>query len=52
MAFLLRRPILPRNSPTLETGDSNYEWINQAVFLGEGRFIEGFGLQYQIYRVT
>ena len=41
-----------RVTPRLETGDTNYEWINQSIFLGEGRFVEGFGLEYNLYRVT
>ncbi|MFC8529870.1 MULTISPECIES: DUF3237 domain-containing protein [Nocardia] len=40
-----------RVTPRLETGDPQLEWVNQAVFLGEGRFVEGFGLQYVMYRV-
>ncbi|WP_330250295.1 DUF3237 domain-containing protein [Nocardia sp. NBC_00565] len=38
--------------PRLETGDPDYEWVNQTLFVGEGRFTEGFGLQYRFYRIT
>jgi hypothetical protein len=41
-----------RVTPRLETGDTDYEWVNKSVFLAQGRFVEGFGLEYQIYRVT
>jgi hypothetical protein len=40
-----------RVTPRLETGDERYRWVNQAVFLGEGRFVDGFGLQYRMFRV-
>jgi hypothetical protein len=40
-----------RVTPVLETGDQNYRWVNQSVFVGEGRFIDGFGLHYRIFRV-
>ncbi|WP_067826856.1 DUF3237 domain-containing protein [Nocardia inohanensis] len=40
-----------RVTPTLETGDSDFAWVNHTMFLGEGRFIDGFGLQYKMYRV-
>ncbi|HEY5854575.1 MAG TPA: DUF3237 domain-containing protein [Aldersonia sp.] len=40
-----------RVTPHLETGDANYSWVNQTVFVGEGRFIDGFGLHYRMYRV-
>ncbi|WP_280261790.1 DUF3237 domain-containing protein [Nocardia wallacei] len=40
-----------RVTPRLETGDSALNWVNQTTFLGEGRFVEGFGLQYNMFRV-
>ncbi|MEV0711622.1 MULTISPECIES: DUF3237 domain-containing protein [Nocardia] len=40
-----------RVTPQLETGDSALSWVNHTAFLGEGRFIDGFGLQYNMYRV-
>ena len=40
-----------RISPTLETGDARYGWVNQAVFVAEGRIYPG-GVQYRVYRVT
>ena len=41
-----------RVTPILETGDANYGWVNQSLFVGEGRFIDGFGLHYRIFRVV
>jgi hypothetical protein len=40
-----------RTTPRLETGDSRYAWVNQSVFLAQGRIYPG-GVQYRIYRVT
>lgn len=40
-----------RTTPVLETGDAAYSWVNHSVFVGEGRFITGFGLNYRIHRV-
>lgn len=41
-----------RVTPRLETGDPNYAWVNQSVFVGEGRFIDGFGLNYRMFLVA
>jgi hypothetical protein len=41
-----------RTSPRFETGDSRYAWLNQSLFVGEGRIYPGFGVQYQVYRLT
>ena len=40
-----------RTTPQLETGDSDLSWVNQTMFVGEGRFVDGFGLQYNMFRV-
>lgn len=40
-----------RTTPRFETSDSRYEWMQQAVFVGQGRIIEGLGVQYNVYRV-
>ncbi|WP_024804185.1 DUF3237 domain-containing protein [Nocardia sp. BMG51109] len=40
-----------RVTPRLETGDNDLAWVNHTVFVGEGRFIEGFGLRYNMFRV-
>jgi hypothetical protein len=40
-----------RTSPTLETGDARYSWVNQSVFVAQGRLYPG-GVQYRVYRVT
>lgn len=39
-------------SPQLETGDQRYTWVNQTVFLGEGRVVAGPAVEYRVYRVT
>jgi hypothetical protein len=41
-----------RTTPRFETGDSRYGWLNQAVFVGEGRLYPGFGVEYRVYRLT
>jgi hypothetical protein len=40
-----------RTAPRLETGDERYAWVNQSMFLAEGRVIPGPGVAYQVYRV-
>jgi hypothetical protein len=41
-----------RNSPRFETGDPRYAWLQQSLFVGEGRLYPGFAVEYQVYRVT
>lgn len=41
-----------RIAPRLETGDSRYAWVNQTVFVAEGRGIAGFGVEYRVFRVA
>jgi hypothetical protein len=41
-----------RTSPRFETGDPRYAWLNQSVFVAEGRVVAGFGVEYRVYRVT
>jgi hypothetical protein len=41
-----------RTAPRFETGDSRYTWLNQSVFVGEGRLYPGFGVEYRVYRLT
>ncbi|MEU2033804.1 DUF3237 domain-containing protein [Nocardia amamiensis] len=40
-----------RVTPRLETGDSALAWVNHTMFVGAGRFIDGFGLQYNMFRI-
>jgi hypothetical protein len=40
-----------RTSPRIETGDERYAWVNQTVFIAQGRLIPG-GVEYEVYRVT
>lgn len=39
----------------LETGDLRYAWVNQSVFVGEGRLLPGgpneMGFEHRVYRV-
>jgi hypothetical protein len=41
-----------RTAPRLETGDARYGWVNQSVFVAQGRVYPGLGVQYRVYRVT
>jgi hypothetical protein len=40
----------------LETGDRQYAWVNQAVFVGEGRLCPAghgvVGFEHRVYRVS
>ncbi|MBM7808871.1 hypothetical protein JOD57_004708 [Geodermatophilus bullaregiensis] len=39
-------------TPRLETGDERYSWVNQTVFVGEGRVLPGPAVEYRVYRVA
>jgi hypothetical protein len=39
-------------NPRLETGDERYSWVNQTVFIGEGRLLPGPAVDYRVYRVA
>jgi len=41
-----------RTTPRFETGDPRYAWLNQSIFVAEGRILPGPGVQYNVYRVT
>jgi hypothetical protein len=41
-----------RTAPRFETGDPRYGWLNQTMFLAEGRLYPGFGVEYRVYRIT
>jgi hypothetical protein len=41
-----------RTSPRLETGDARYSWVNQSLFVAQGRLYPGLAVQYRVYRVT
>ena len=41
-----------RTAPRFETGDERYAWLNQSVFVGEGRLIPESGVEYRVYRLT
>jgi Protein of unknown function (DUF3237) len=41
-----------RTNPRFETGDPRYAWLNQALFVGEGRMLPSLVVEYRVYRVT
>jgi hypothetical protein len=41
-----------RIAPRLQTGDPRYAWVNQTLFVGEGRIYPGRGVEYRVCRVT
>ena len=41
-----------RIAPRLETGDPRYAWVNQTLFVAEGRGYAGYGVEYRVYRVS
>ena len=41
-----------RTTPRMETGDPRYAWVNHSLFVGEGRAIEGLGVEYRVHRVA
>ncbi|MFZ0887472.1 MAG: DUF3237 domain-containing protein [Candidatus Binataceae bacterium] len=40
-----------RTTPRFETGDPRYAWLNQTLFVAEGRIGPG-RVEYKVYRVT
>jgi len=40
-----------RTTPRFETSDPRYTWLQQGVFVGQGRIIGGPGVEYNIFRV-
>ncbi len=41
-----------RIAPRLESGDPRYAWVNQALFVAEGRGYPGYGVEYRVFRVA
>jgi hypothetical protein len=41
-----------RTNPRFETGDPRYAWLNQTLFVGQGRIRPGLIVEYKVYRVT
>jgi hypothetical protein len=41
-----------RTAPRLETGDPRYAWVNQTVFVAEGRLRPGPVVEYRVYRLA
>jgi len=40
-----------RTTPRLETGDARYAWVNNTLFVAEGRVGTGRAVEYRVYRV-
>ena len=38
-------------NPRMETGDPRYSWVNQTMFIGEGRILVGPIVEYRFFRV-
>ena len=36
----------------METGDERYFWVNQTMFIGEGKFAPGPRVEYRVYRLA
>ena len=41
-----------RTAPRLECGDERYAWVNQTVFVADGRVHPGPIVEYRVHRVT
>jgi len=41
-----------RTCPRLETGDERYAWVNQTMFVAQGRLHPGPVVEYRVFRVT
>ncbi len=41
-----------RTNPRFETGDPRYAWLNQTLFVAEGRVLPGSAVEYRVYRLT
>jgi hypothetical protein len=41
-----------RIAPRLETGDERYAWVNQTLFVADGRVRVGPAVEYRVHRVT
>ena len=40
-----------RTNPRFETSDPRYSWLQQGVFIGQGRIISGCGVEYNVFRI-
>lgn len=41
-----------RITPRFETGAEQYAWLQQSVFVGQGRLVAGGAVEYRVFRVT
>jgi len=39
-------------NPRLETGDERYAWVNQSLFVAEGRVVPGPRVEFMVYRLV
>ncbi len=39
-------------TPRLECGDPRYAWVNQTIFVGQGRIQPGPVVEFQVFRVV
>ncbi|TXI54524.1 DUF3237 family protein, partial [Mycolicibacterium mageritense] len=39
-------------TPRLESGDPRYTWVNQTIFVGQGRIQPGPVVEFQVFRVV
>ena len=39
-------------TPRLESGDPKYAWVNQSIFVGQGRIQPGPVVEFQVFRVA
>jgi hypothetical protein len=40
-----------RTTPTIETGDMRYSWVNTTLFVARGRLVDG-SVEYEVSRVS
>ena len=40
-----------RTSRRFETSDPRYAWLQQSVFVGQGRIIAGLGVEYNLFQI-
>ena len=41
-----------RTNPRFETGDPRYAWLQESMFVAEGRIIPGPGVEYRVFRLA
>ncbi len=41
-----------RTTPRFESSEPRYAWMEQSVFVGQGRIISGPGVEYNVFRIN